>query len=179
MSMLAKTYNKANHGFTLIELMVSIAIIGILSSLSIAMFQSYRTKSFDSRAIAQTRSALLSLTITQSENPDWICGFLTGFDNTIIGYGGGSQSIEDCLPGFTQDPEVIVQPSMNQDISPNGSLTVFSCSRHGSIDNQGNRYWAFVNTQTSSNISMVPSTHQIPGDVGTIKQHYDHHCIAN
>jgi len=39
-----------NHGFTLIEMMVSVAIIGILASTSVALFQNYQNRSRMSEA---------------------------------------------------------------------------------------------------------------------------------
>lgn len=46
---------KNNSGFTLLELMVVIAIVGILASIGIASFMSTRTKVLDSAALAETR----------------------------------------------------------------------------------------------------------------------------
>lgn len=169
---------KGDVGFTLVELLVSIAIVGILASISIAMFKEYRSKSYDSRAIAQVQQAVISLSTTLIDHSDWVCGFLTGFDNTILGYGGGSHTITECLPGFTQDPDVVLQPSINQNISPNNSITAFACSRYGSVASNGDRHWAFINTASGSGINMVVSTYPLPGGVGTIKQHYDSACVG-
>ena len=43
-------------GFTLIELMIVIAIIGILAAIAIPQFSSYRAKSFNSAAISDVRN---------------------------------------------------------------------------------------------------------------------------
>jgi len=44
--------HKKEHGFTLIEIMIVVAIIGILAAIAIPAFQSYREKANNAQAIA-------------------------------------------------------------------------------------------------------------------------------
>jgi type IV pilus assembly protein PilA len=49
--------NGAQKGFTLIELMIVIAIIGILAAIAIPMFNSYRNKSYIAAIISEGKYA--------------------------------------------------------------------------------------------------------------------------
>jgi type IV pilus assembly protein PilA len=48
---------RKNEGFTLIELMIVIAIIGILAAIAIPQFSAYRQRSYNSSANADLRNA--------------------------------------------------------------------------------------------------------------------------
>jgi len=51
-------FNKENEkGFTLIELMIVIAVVGILAGIAIQQFTVYRTRSLNSAAVADLRNA--------------------------------------------------------------------------------------------------------------------------
>ncbi len=70
-----KFYNrlkeKGQKGFTLIELMIVIAIIGILAAIAIPQFAAYRTKAFNAAALSDLRNFKTTMEADYADNQQY------------------------------------------------------------------------------------------------------------
>ncbi len=66
-----KGFFKNKKGFTLIELMIVIAIIGILAAIAIPQFAKYRTKAYNSAALSDLKNFQTEMESQYSDNQEY------------------------------------------------------------------------------------------------------------
>ena len=116
---------RKNEGFTLIELMIVIAIIGILAAIAIPQFSAYRTRSYNSAAEADIRNAATAQEAYYVDNQTYkgdplaLIGSTYGFYTTTnVAVTGGA--------GTTQYTMTAIHSSGNKTYTlsgPGGSVT--------------------------------------------------------
>jgi type IV pilus assembly protein PilA len=152
----------AQHGFTLIELMIVVAIIGLLSSVAISNFKRFQMKSKSSEAkvnLAAIRTAEeayfseYGVYVETLAEPATIPGLSsTGFDDSAMGY---------ATLGWI--PEGNVYFSYGVGITADG--TGFSADAGADIDGDTvNQYWVYARTDTAGNRAIA----KVGCDVSTV-----------
>jgi prepilin-type N-terminal cleavage/methylation domain-containing protein len=110
-------------GFTLIEMLIVIAIVGLLASIAFPYYGQYKQRAYDVHARANLKTLWLTCNLYWQDNPKGTCniaavtntayGFSTAVDVTLIGQG--------------------TKTSFNGTASHNNSPTTFSISSTGNL----------------------------------------------
>jgi len=80
--------NKKSHGFTLIELMIVVAIIGILAAIAIPQFANLVAKSQEGRTKANLGTIRSALSIYYGDSEGWYPAAAAGANLAILTTGG-------------------------------------------------------------------------------------------
>ena len=156
-------------GFTLVELLVSIAIVGILSAMSMAIFREYKAKANDSVAIASTHDSFSALQAAFTDDT-FLCGF-TVFPLGGVVYGGGSATIDNCLPGFEHTKGTAVSLSAYQPPQNPNNLFTMSCHVDGT-KLAGGHAVIFYKSSLTGGLTKISSSDSVPQyGTGTLASH--------
>jgi type IV pilus assembly protein PilA len=117
---------RKNEGFTLIELMIVIAIIGILAAIAIPQFSAYRTRSYNSSAEADLRNAATAQEAYYVDCQKYVSNPQTNLIGSTYGFYTSQKVVVSGAGGASQYTMTAYHPSGNKTftlIGPGGSLS--------------------------------------------------------
>jgi len=111
-------------GFTLIEVLVSVAIIGLLAAIAIPEFKSYKARAYESTAIADLKNATIAMEAHYIDNNDSYASC------------GNRTTCTSLLPGFTLSEHTGLLINVTDD-DESQSYVAVTCTTRGFVNNRG------------------------------------------
>jgi prepilin-type N-terminal cleavage/methylation domain-containing protein len=132
--MLQKLANRNSKGFTLIELMIVIAIIGILAAIAIPNFLRYRDKAYCAKSETDAQNVVAAL-----------ASYFADPDHTAI----------PSLADLTGLEELILNNPNNTSVTTSGNGAIISigddANRCPYVVKESELYWTYFGTDTGNN----------------------------
>lgn len=122
-----RTMRSVQKGFTLIELMIVVAIIGILAAVALPAYQDYTKRSHVSEGLSLAGGAKTAVTEYYSSEGDWPS------DNAAAGIAQASSIKGNAVDSVTVDGSKITV-AFNQKVESGATIELKGSDNGGSID---------------------------------------------
>jgi len=144
---------KKEKGFTLIELMIVVAIIGILAAIAIPQFSNYRTKAFNAAAVSDLHTARLAQEAVFADYQKYGVSALTGATTAAV---VNSSQVSPVITTGTANEEAPITLSKNVSLAAGvntGNSVAATITQHA----QGDKEY-FVQTDLSGSFQKNSTT---------------------
>ena len=122
-----RTMRSVQKGFTLIELMIVVAIIGILAAVALPAYQDYTKRSHVSEGLSLAGGAKTAVTEYYSSEGSWPS------DNTAAGIAPATSIVGNAVKSVTVDGSKITVV-FNQKVEDDADIILKGSDNGGSID---------------------------------------------
>jgi type IV pilus assembly protein PilA len=143
---------RSRKGFTLVELMIVVAIIGILAAIAIPNFLNFRLKAKSSEAKSNLGAIRSTEVAYFAENSHYITGETYNPDHTTLANHGDKKTWTSgtrfSIIGFSPEGQVY----FDYQLEPTGASTdtvTFTARAHGDLDNDNSWSDYLINEQST------------------------------
>ncbi len=140
------------NGFTLVELLTAITIIGILSSLSLANLNEYKGEAYHAIAKSAMANARTSLESRIIGDPDFTYIAVVIEKDSSLSTLTSGESVQSILPGYEHTTGVVVDASAFGTLSGSTQRTVYTQHCNGPLAVGGNNkvwHWSSLDSGVS------------------------------